>query len=286
MKHTIRSIIVFWSILCIAILLPVCRVSADIGPKPSMELHIENPPEGVYYVDLLVEANTPPNPDDYENRCWDPVMFDALIGYYEDGYRARLRGDFGVNFDIEQSNDNHINDFTYMLPDSFKVIIVTEQGECIVSENSLDPMRYNCVATFNCADLTLTESKDAIRERVFEVIRSILLQFLITCSLTLLLEGIVLLLFRLKLKKQDWKVFALTNLATQILLYIVLCLLSNWWVEAEGAILVIEVLVFLKWMDPEEQEKRIRLGIATALANIISASTALIPYLLSFFYRF
>ncbi|MBE6846918.1 MAG: hypothetical protein E7503_02140 [Ruminococcus sp.] len=286
MKHTIRSIIVFWSILCIAILLPVCRVSADIGPKPSMELHIENPPEGVYYVDLLVEANTPPNPDDYENRRWDPVMFDALIGYYEDGYRARLRGDFGVNFDIEQSNDNHINDFTYMLPDSFKVIIVTEQGECIASENSLDPMRYNCVATFNCADLTLTESKDAIRERVFEVIRSILLEFLITCSLTLLLEGIVLLLFRLKLKKQDWKVFALTNLATQILLYIILWLNPNWWIKAEVVILVIETVVFQIWMHPANCAKRIRLGIAAVLANLISAITGFLPYVVRFFYRF
>lgn len=159
MKRTIKSLAVFFGILCITLLLPLCRVSADMGPKPSMELHIENPPEGVYYVDLLVEADAPHDLSDYENTKWYPVMFDALVGYYEDGYRARLRGDFGVDFDIEQSNDNHINDFIYMLPDSFKIIIVTEQGECIVSENAIGHGTYDSVAYFDCETRTLTDDR-------------------------------------------------------------------------------------------------------------------------------
>ena len=44
---------VFCVLALLAVLLPV-PARADMGPKPSMTIHVENPPSGIYYLDLLV----------------------------------------------------------------------------------------------------------------------------------------------------------------------------------------------------------------------------------------
>lgn len=61
-------------------------VSADLGPKPSVELHIENPPDGLYYVDFLVSCDEPHNIDDFSYELGQPdynkKMLKTLIDFY------------------------------------------------------------------------------------------------------------------------------------------------------------------------------------------------------------
>ena len=49
---------VFCVLALLAVLLPV-PARADMGPKPSMTIHVENPPSGIYYLDLLVPGEAP-----------------------------------------------------------------------------------------------------------------------------------------------------------------------------------------------------------------------------------
>lgn len=59
-------------------------VSADLGPKPSVELHIENPPERLYYVDFLVSCDEPHNIDDFSYELGQPD-YNKKMHFYSRG---------------------------------------------------------------------------------------------------------------------------------------------------------------------------------------------------------
>ncbi|MBR6791648.1 MAG: hypothetical protein IKM49_00810, partial [Ruminococcus sp.] len=54
-KSRLAFITILLTIISIVLMAP--SVCADCGPKPSVDLIIENPPEGEYYVDLLQTYN-------------------------------------------------------------------------------------------------------------------------------------------------------------------------------------------------------------------------------------
>ena len=61
---------VFCVLALLAVLLPV-PARADMGPKPSMTIHVENPPSGIYYLDLLVPGEAPD--ELFDNQDWNDL---------------------------------------------------------------------------------------------------------------------------------------------------------------------------------------------------------------------
>ena len=61
---------VFCVLALLAVLLPV-PARADMGPKPSMTIHVENPPSGIYYLDLLVPDE--PSYEMFDNQDWNDL---------------------------------------------------------------------------------------------------------------------------------------------------------------------------------------------------------------------
>ena len=249
-------------------------VSADLGPKPSVELHIENPPDGLYYVDFLVSCDEPHNIDDFSYELGQPdynkKMLKTLIDFYEDGYCARLRGDSGVDFGVVKSNAEHIYDFIYMVPEEFKIIIVTENSQGIVSP-LINPKVYNTVITFNAASGTAEESKAVIAEDLAKSVGQTLVLFVITCSLTILTEWIVFRCFKIEVRKMynryNSRLFRLTNVATQIFLYIMLEISGSLFIPAEILIFIAEACIFELKM---KETGKANIMICTFIANAIS----------------
>ena len=246
--------------------------NADFGPKPSIEVIVTDPPETEYYLDLLVDYSVN---DSYENirekEVYDENMYNILENYNVDGWRPALvtgtRVPLFGRLTGTQDGDNMVHRFSYVgVPDKFKIIIVTSDGKTIVSQNIIKRKAFNSTAYFDCNTMKITESS---------LIIAFLSQFITTCSITLIIEGLILILFQFSLKK-NWRPFLTINILTQVLLnfvvfgtmyslgYLVALLV---YIPFEIVILILETILFTKHLT---QHSKLRRRAFAIIANILS----------------
>lgn len=190
---------------------------ADMGPKPRIVLRAENEPDGLYYVDLLVE-------DEGRNHALDPEGYDetmlAALREYQDGawHAARTTGTNVPLFgDITGTETDHGREFTfsYIPPQRYRVILVTEDGSVRVSEEVYERARFFETMTLDCDTMTLTPYYDIPFAKIAQ-------QLFATLVPTLLIEGLLLVLFGLARNRRNLLCFLWTNLATQLVLTVFL----------------------------------------------------------------
>lgn len=270
----IRKLFAMWFLA--AALLPVFTISAlaDMGPKPKITVVVQNPPGEEYYLDLLVSGD--PESQLYDNLSESRAKYDAellslLESYLEDGwYPGLTRGTRVPMFGSllgKPDGDERIHSFSYVgVPEDFKIITVSSSGTVTVSrEIHRNTFQTSVYYDFNTGSVT---------QRSLAV--SYLLQFLMTCLPTLLIEGAILLLFRFSLKG-NFRVFLLANLATQAMLTAVLgtamfrggLLLSYiFYVPLELGILLAETILFTRLLKEHGFRRRAAYAIT---ANVTSA---------------
>lgn len=215
MKHRkyckeLGKTILFLSMLLSLLLLPATAARADIGPKPEVTVKILNPPEGVYYLDLLTKAES--HFQRLDLSTYDPVKIKLLEGYQKDGWKpglvmgtpAPMWGDL-VGVKTEEGMEHH---FGYIgVPDEFKLIIVTPENKIVVSD-IIKRKSLKTIVTYDYVKNT---------QSIETPFLAYLKQFLGTYSSTLLIEGILLLVFGFSLRS-NIVLFLTVNLATQLLL--------------------------------------------------------------------
>ena len=185
---------------------------ADFGPKPSLTVRVKDAPQESYYLDLLAEGNWDAsegnsrlkqstvitNSDGSETTV--PLNEDLLALLLDNipaGWHAcTAQGTFGAPIFSHlfsrgtDASGNALHRFSYVgVPSTYRIILVTESGT------------------------------SAVTVSVPSTIPGYLLQLVATLVPTLLIEGIILLLFQYSWK-QNWKAFLLVNLITQGLLAI------------------------------------------------------------------
>lgn len=204
---------------------------ADFGPKPQLTVRVENAPQEPYYLDLLAEGDWDAedgnridgidwNYDGKEDTL-DPDLLALLRDNVPAGWHACVaQGTTGApiygelyseNTDAS-GNDLHVFGY-HGVPSTYRIILVTESGKVWVSD-ILNRRVLQSSVTVNWSDDT-----SAVTVSVPSTIPGYLLQFVATLVPTLLIEGIILLLFQYSWK-QNWKAFLLVNLITQGLLAI------------------------------------------------------------------
>ncbi|MBE6856664.1 MAG: hypothetical protein E7500_04460 [Ruminococcus sp.] len=266
-KSHLTFITILLTIISIVLMAP--SVCADCGPKPSVDLYIENPPEGEYYVDLLVYY-----PDTAKTSPKSNSMEDIILSYNEDGWVSRKGG---IMDDItNKSNEDHFYRFTYNVPSNFKIIIVTEKLDIIVSDE-ITPRSYNCVITFD-VEKHLNDKK-AVSEDLSDTVTNTLRMFAITFSITLVFEAIVFCCFRIKLNKKGKGAFILTNLITQIFLYVFILILPLLYIPAEIVIPFLEIRMMKKHMTEIKKSRRIACLITSNIVSFIFGTPVLIIFI-------
>lgn len=200
----------WWSFLFISLILfSPWTISADMGPKPGIDIFVNNPPEEDYYLDLLTQSNHFNNTID--TKEYEPDMVNQLLAFTAEGwYPAHLTNAVGPMWgSLEGVSDNGkmLHNFHYRVPESFKIITVTESGKVQISEiytrKSLKTTLYYDYKT------------NTIQSR--PVFLAYLFQFLSTFLPTLLIEGLILKGFKFDLKL-NFKVFFIVNFLTQLFL--------------------------------------------------------------------
>lgn len=261
-------------LIVISVIILICGktipVQADMGPKPDLKVIVSNPPQEEYYLDLLVDY---PEDNGYiwlDESEYDSEKIEILQEYRDGDWRAAkvtgTRVPLTGELIGESSEDKMIHEFGYVgVPDRFRVIIITSDNKVVTS----DIIETNTFSSVVYYDFETNEiSKKSI---FFDVIR----QFLFTCISTLIIEGIILLLFRFKLK-DNYKPFLLINIGTQLFLNIIIITLNMrsgilgalfMYPLLEIPIFISEIILFRKYLKPQ---KKTIITIYTVCANIIS----------------
>ena len=280
-----RSLLILLFILFVSFLFPPIA-KADIGPKPSLKVIVKNPPTGSYYLDLLIdyEVSYPYSYIDEEDVD-DINMYNILKNYNVDGWRPALVTGTKVplfgKITGKRENDTMIHTFSYLgVPDRFKVIIVEESGEISISNNIIERKAFDSTVYFDYATKSLRETSTLL---------AYIKQFLITYPATLIVEGLILLLFGLSLKR-NWKAFMLVNLITQTLLTLTVFTGMYfqgsmagffYYIPIEILIVIVELRLFKKYLVGHSQLRKKAFAIVANIISFIIGIVALIyvPYI-------
>ena len=199
---------------------------ADSGPKPQLTVRVENAPQELYYLDLLAEGGwNESGESSYDGVDWsyhgkenslDPALLTSLRDNVPAGWHACVAqgttgapmwGELYAEGTDAFGNDLHVFGY-HGVPSTYRIILVTESGKVWISD-TLERKVLQSSVTVHWSDDT-----EHTTVTVPSTVTGYLLQFLATLVPTLLIEGILLLLFQYSWK-QNWKAFLLVNLVTQ-----------------------------------------------------------------------
>lgn len=253
---------------------------ADTGPKPQLTVKMVNPPEEPYYLDILAEGNYGDAGHLFDGLEWsyteeeraalDLDLLQALRGAVPDGWHAcTAQGSTGAPMwgDL-YPNENGLHIFGYMgVPEAYRILVVTRSGETWVSDTYTRKVLQSSV-TLDWAGKTVS---------IPSTWTGYLLQFLATFVPTILIEGILLVLFGYSWRR-SWKPFLLVNLVTQagLALYLSTVILqhgvSPWSLislfPAEIVIALLEGGLYTRLLTEKSKGRAFFYGI---LANALSA---------------
>ena len=265
---------------------------ADFGPKPQLTVRVKNAPQEPYYLDLLAKGDW--NLEDegvtdgidwnYDGKedTLDPDLLALLRENVPAGWHACVaQGTTGapLNGDLyserSDASGNAMHWFGYVgLPSTYRIILVTASGKVWVSD-VLNRRVLQSSLTVNWSD-----DVSAATVSVPSTIPAYLLQFVSTLVPTLLIEGLLLLLFQYSWK-ENWRAFLFVNLITQGLLaiasstYAIQHGLSTFgylvlFFPAELFILIVEVYLYAGCGMLEGHSKKLAAAYAVT-ANLVSA---------------
>lgn len=232
--------IIFLLLLVLLLTLPL-GVLADMGPKDKLTVRLQNPPEENYYLDLLTTVPGTYDNLEYDDNTFDPALLERLQSYNADGWSAAYSGGtnaplFGDLIGFAEGTER-IHIFSYAgLPETYRIIVVTESGKTVVSETMKRAALQSSVRFDYAAAEAVTPP----------ILLTYAVQLLSTFIPTLLIEGLLLRLFGFSIK-ENFKVFFLANLLTQILLTLTLgiTLIKSGTVAVSFAQFPVELLIMI-----------------------------------------
>lgn len=265
-------------------------VKADNGPKPTLKIIVVNPPEDEYYLDLLVDYEVNNGYTWLHEEEYNKEKIELFKSFRVGNWRPALLTKTGAPMKGKligtREGDKVIHEFGYTLPEKFKIAILNSDNKFMVSSeivlntfNSTIIYDYKNNAIINENEI---DKNGALIGTINEMLSS--KGIVLTCLLTLLIEGIVLILFRFSIKN-NVKTFALVNIFTQVLLYVVLILVVNKYsykyfmttlISMEVIILMLESMLFSKYLKEHTVKRRILFSI---VANLLSFLSGYIIYL-------
>lgn len=291
MKRTLRIL----GLAALAMCLLTVFALADSGPKPLLTVRVEHPPEGLYYLDLVAEGEYEGysygsgesaysgidwSYSDTEAAALDAELLDTLRTAVPEGWHAcTAEGTNGAPMwgDLlgeDAGGDLRLHTFRYFgVPDTYRILMAAEDGSTWLS-----PVLERTVL-----QSSVTVDYAAKSVNVPPVWKSYVLQFLCTLLPTLVVEGVVLVLFGFGKSRRNWIAFLLVNLVTQGALaayFSVTAVQSGvgWWyffllVPAEIVIALVEGGLYTRLLTGSTRLRAFAYGIT---ANLCSALLGLV----------
>jgi len=289
---TYKTLIVIAMIGVVILLTMPMFAFADAGPKAGITVHVTNMPVEEVYLDLLI--NEPPflNEEGYRygDYSWgeDPAYYDqdmlaVLKAYNVDGWRPALVTGTSeplwgtLKIEIYDDGSGRSNFGYFGTPTRFKIIVVTKSGDVVVS-NEIVRESFDSDVDFDFATGVAAERSPA---------KQTAKQFAIALPLTIVIEGLILLLFRFSLR-QNWKPFLFINLITQTALHLTVALaFANLgmmfallaYVGLEIIIFIAETVLFIFLLKQHSKLRRALYSIAANAASFVAGLILLVMFM-------
>lgn len=279
----LKRITAFCCMICLFLIFPL-TVRADMGPKPSVLVHVPNPPAEVYYMDIMGPIHENAN-SYYKTDGLDPELLAPLENYQLDGWAPLLvygtpAPIFGELTGEKQEDGSMTHHFSYVsVPDDFRLIISTADGVLVSPAMHRSFLQESY--TYDLKGVELPGAGNVLVDagilKKESQALSLVRQFAITLICTLLIEGIFALLFRIDLRR-NWKPLLLVNLGTQLALTTLLTLMMVYtgtiliylsFFPLELLILITEALCYRKLLTGIAPIRALVYGIT---ANVASAA--------------
>ena len=250
---------------------------ADRGPKPNITLYVKNYPQGAYYVALL-KANSAYAAGKETFRMDGPIDDKSVAEYLKD-FSAGGYEYWDVNCRYKKGSGSGSFDFHYMAPAHFRVIIIELDGTVTVSE-SHSREYFNSECTLDFATGAITEKGNNARSDT-----GLYGGFFRNIILTVIIEIIVMLVFRYPFSGHNVAEVVFLNLVTNVYLQITLmaCMPADYFRTLliwEVIIFVVEGLIYGNDLRDKKDKTHFLKGVLYALAaNLLSALSMLIPNL-------
>ena len=245
------------------------EVSADMGPKPLLNLYVKGLDVDYYYLDLLIDRSNDTAYITYylgiTNYLTDEqsLEVEALFNYEDpdDYYLGLLEGTrtpmWGSVIGELQVDGSYFHRFSYVgVPEDFKIIILTSDGNILVSE-LIHRDLFQSQMVYDLSDFSILENEiekgrnedvdySLVSITVVEEIpfRDTLSCFFLRMIITVIAElGIAYFLFKFKAKK-SLIIIVIVNVITQLFLNTIM---FSHWNELELFLLfiILEMIVFL-----------------------------------------
>ena len=291
MKHMLRRL----TLASLAAVLLTVSALADSGPKPLLTVRVENAPEEGYYLDLVAEGEYEGHTygsgeseysgidwsySDEEAAALDTELLDALRAAVPEGYHAcTAEGTGGAPMwgELEGTptgrQGESLHTFRYFgVPDTYQILIATAGGDTYL----FPP----CTRTALQSSVTVDWETKSVEVPPAWI--GYVLQFLCTLLPTLVIEGVVLVLFGFSWK-QNRKPFLLVNLVTQGALAVYFSVTAvqsgvGWWyffllIPAEVVIAFVEGGLYTRLLTGGSRRRAFAYGIT---ANLCSALLGLL----------
>ena len=271
-------------IVFLTLLIPFNIVKADTGPKPELQIIVENPPKEEYYLDLLVDYEVKNGYTWLDEKEYNQDKIKVFKEFRDGNWRPALltktRAPMSGRLVGERDGNNVIHDFGYTLPESFKIAILDSNNNINVSDEiTLRSFRTTIKYDYASKKISYETESSAmglVRGNIKEMLS--IKGIMLTIILTLIVEGIILLLFKFNIK-ENIKPFILINLLTQIILNILLTLVVNnndfgaftfTLIILEFLIIVIESFSFSKLLKGHTPKRRVAFGIVANIKSFLS----------------
>ncbi len=291
-----RKVLLFLIVtLCFLLVIP--SVHADMGPKPTTTVEVIGF-DVDYKFDLLAQfgdeqvyvLNDQQFVEYTEVEYYDQVYPSILNGFQDqDGFAAySLYTNAPHVISVSSDNPNIFHCGYFSPPDVFKVVLVTENKDIIIS-SVVEKEMFAAFVTFDLRELSLdSHSYQAYNDyKVYQLddsyihehipVGSTIAQILVTVLSTIIIELSVLFAFKYKNKKSFTFVTSV-NIGTQLLLYSAMALsylYGNFWGYI-GALFIGEILVFITevalyaiFLKEHKKGRAIAYAIVANLASVI-----------------
>ncbi len=277
--------------LAVAWLFFLVPLQADMGPKPTADLFIEGA-SVPYEIDILVpfpsgsidEVSEEETSYVFERIRYDhyleddyfDTVFPVLNGYQDvDGY-ASMTIYKSMPTTIRQEAAHHFYLGYFRAPSDFKVAIITEDGELIVSE-AMNRRQFTATFHYDLTGVDMTSSQQGVGLLSETVPTADIMQaFFVRLALTLLAELAVLFVFFYR-KLSSYMFVGAVNLFTQTGITLLTIVGYYFWGGMLGALLLFvlaELVVFLTEMILYalflKEKSRLRAVLYAITANTVS----------------
>lgn len=267
------------------VIMTYSAVLYSAAPIPQLKIKVKNAPNELYYLDLL--KNSPSGRSNIKHlEDYNRDMIDLLFSFEDDGWYPAFAG--GTNAPLwgdligVKESDRVTHTFEYFgLPLIYRIIIVTESGDVQVSSDmTRETMSMQSSVTYDYKTGSFITTPPWFL---------FLVRFVIICMPGILIELIMLKLFKFRLR-HNWKPVLLMNLLTQLLLIITISVTLNntakilntylLLIPTELAMFSIELFIGVKFLQGRTPNLKVIYIVCANFVSVFIEMSCLIPFAL------